>query len=106
MSSLRSFRRGRGRGLWAVGATLVVAAAFGVIFVASSGAAPSPCPIPGNFEIDGDMTQQTCSPGADDWNTPNIGVQSTTQGGTYKTAGKDKADPSGWQSSGSTPDKT
>src|SRR5215467_11530450 len=106
MSALRSLRRGNGRRLWAVGATLVAAAAFGVFFVAASGAAPSPCPIPGNFEIDGDMTQQTCSPGADDWDTPNIGVQSTTQGGTYKTAGKDDSDPTGWQSSGSTPNKT
>ena len=77
-----------------------------IVFVAASGAAPSPCPIPGNFEIDGDMLQQTCNPGADDWNTPSIGVQQTAQGGTYKTAGKDDADPSGWQSSGSTPDKT
>ena len=106
MSTLKGFRRGRKRGLWVVAATLAAAAAFGVVFVAASGAAPSPCPIPGNFEIDGDMTQLTCSPGADDWNTPNIGVQSTTQGGTYKTAGKDSGDPSGWQSSGSTPDKT
>jgi uncharacterized repeat protein (TIGR01451 family) len=106
MSALRSFRRGRNRGLWVVGATLLAAAAFGVIFVASSGAAPSPCPIPGNFEIDGDMTQQTCAPGADDWNTPNIGVQATTQGGTYSTSGKDGHDPSTWTSSGHTPDKT
>jgi uncharacterized repeat protein (TIGR01451 family) len=85
---------------------LLAAAAFGVIFVAASGAAPSPCPIPGNFEIDGDMTQQTCAPGADDWNTPNIGVQATTQGGTYSTSGKDGHDPSTWTSSGHTPDKT
>ena len=42
MSALRSFRGGRGgRRLWVVGATLVAAAAFGVVFVASSGAAPS-----------------------------------------------------------------
>ncbi len=106
MSALRSFRRGHGRGFWLVGATLVAAAAFGAVFVASSGAVPSPCPIPGNFEIDGDMTQQTCSPGADDWNTPNIGVQSTTQGGTYSTSDKDDSDPSGWTSSGATPNKT
>ena len=107
MSAGRSFRGGRrGRRLWLVGATLVASAAFGVVFVASSGAAPPSCATPGNFEIDGDMLQQTCTPGADDWNTPNIGVQSTTQGGTYKTAGKDSGDPSGWSSSGSTPDKT
>jgi uncharacterized repeat protein (TIGR01451 family) len=89
-----------------VAATLVTAASFGVIFVAASGAAPPTCPTPGNFEIDGNILQQTCTPGADDWNTPNIGVQSTTQGGTYKTAGKDDSDPSSWQSSGATPDKT
>ncbi len=107
MSDFRSFRRGReGRRLWLVGATLVAALAFGVLFVASSGAAPTPCPIPGNFEIDGDMTQATCNPPADDWNTPNIGVQSTTQGGTYSTSGKDDGDPSTWSSSGATPDKT
>ena len=106
MSALRNLRGGSGRRIWLVGATLVAVAAFGVFFVAASGAAPSPCPIPGNFEIDGDMTQQTCSPGADDWNTPNIGVQSTTQGGTYSTSGKDGGDPSTWTSSGSTPDKT
>src|SRR3954452_15449511 len=68
--------------------------------------AASPCPTPGNFEIDGDMTQNTCSSPADDWNTPGIGVAQTTQGGTYKTAGKDDSDPSAWESSGSTPDKT
>ena len=107
MSALRGFRRGLGgRRLWLVGATLVAAVSFGVMFVAASGAAPSPCPIPGNFEIDGDMTQHTCDPPADDWNTPNIGVQSTTQGGTYSTSGKDGGDPSTWSSSGSTPDKT
>src|SRR3954449_9288106 len=106
MSALRSYRRGRGgRRLWAVGATLVVAAAFGVFFVASSGAAPSPCPIPGGFEIDGDMTHATCSPPGDDWDNA-AGVQSTTQGGTYSTSGKDDGDPSTWSSSGSTPDKT
>ncbi|MGY2876748.1 putative repeat protein (TIGR01451 family)/LPXTG-motif cell wall-anchored protein [Marmoricola sp. URHA0025 HA25] len=68
--------------------------------------AASPCPTPGNFEIDGDMAQNTCTPAADDWNTPSLTVAQTTQGGTYKTAGKDDSDPSGWQSSGSTPDKT
>src|ERR1700745_3969614 len=101
MSALRSFRRGRNRGLWVLAATVLVLATFGVVFVASSGAVNPPCPIPGNFEIDGDMTQQTCSPGADDWNTPNIGVQSTTQGGTYSTSGKDSHDPSTWSSTGS-----
>ncbi|MGY2876747.1 putative repeat protein (TIGR01451 family)/LPXTG-motif cell wall-anchored protein [Marmoricola sp. URHA0025 HA25] len=69
-------------------------------------AAPVPCPVPGSFEIDGDMTEQTCNPGADDWNTPSLTVAQTTQGGTYKTAGKDDSDPSAWESSGSTPDKT
>jgi hypothetical protein len=106
MSALRGFRRGRNRGLWVVGATLLAAAAFGVVFVASSGAVNPPCPIPGNFEIDGDMTQATCNPPADDWNTPNIGVQSTTQGGTYSTSGKDNGNPSTWTSTGSTPNKT
>ena len=106
MSALRSFGRGRNRGLWLVGATLLAAAAFGVIFVASSGAAPTACPVPGNFEIDGDMLENTCAPPANDWNTPNIGVQETNQGGTYSSSSKDGNDPSTWTSSGSTPDKT
>src|SRR4029077_8703557 len=104
MSTPGSFRRGRGRRLWMVGATLVAAATFGIFFVAASGAS-GPCPTPGNFEIDGDMTQATCTPAADDWNTPNIDVQSTTQGATYSTSGKDDGNPSTWSSSGSTPDK-
>jgi uncharacterized repeat protein (TIGR01451 family) len=82
--------------------------ATGLIWAATaSQAAPPPaCPIPGNFEIDGDMQQATCNPAGDDWNTPGIGVQSTNQGGTYKTANKDDSDPSNWTSSGSTPNKT
>ncbi|HZC74140.1 MAG TPA: hypothetical protein VE442_25870 [Jatrophihabitans sp.] len=80
--------------------------ASGLIWAAIPAQAAS-CPTPGNFEIDGDMLQLTCNPGPqDDWNTPNIGVQSTTQGGTYSTAGKDDSNPSTWVSSGSTPDKT
>jgi uncharacterized repeat protein (TIGR01451 family) len=106
MSALKSFHGGRSRRLWVIGATLLVAATFGVVFIGSSGAAPVPCPIPGNFEIDGDMTQATCDPAGDDWDTPNIGVQSTTQGGTYNTANKDDSNPSNWTSSGSTPNKT
>src|SRR2546423_2817984 len=105
MNTLRSFRRGHSRRFWVVGATLVAAAAFGTFFVAASQALPS-CPTPGNFEIDGDMTQHTCTALKDDWNTPNIGVQSTTQGGTYSTSHKDDSDPSGWTSTGSTPNKT
>ncbi|HEY1563278.1 MAG TPA: DUF11 domain-containing protein [Gaiellaceae bacterium] len=106
MSTLKSYRGGRGRQFWMVGATLVAAAAFGILFIASSGAANPPCPTPGNFEIDGDMAQHTCLTQADDWNTPNIGVQATTQGGTYSTSHKDDSDPSGWTSTGSTPNKT
>ena len=82
-------------------ATLLV-----VVGTSTSAEAAGPCPIPGNFEIDGDMALHTCTPAGDDWNTPGIGVAKTTQGGTYKTAGKDDSDPSAWQSSGSTPDKT
>jgi uncharacterized repeat protein (TIGR01451 family) len=82
--------------------------AAGLIFAAaSSQAAPPPaCPIPGNFEIDGDMQQATCNPAGDDWNTPGLKVSSTNQGGTYNTANKDDSDPSNWTSSGSTPNKT
>jgi uncharacterized repeat protein (TIGR01451 family) len=85
-------------------AALLVGAAL--VWVAGPAQAASPCPIPANFEIDGDMSEQTCDPGKDDWNTSGIGVQSTTQGGTYSTAGKDDGNPSTWVSSGSTPDKT
>ncbi|MFL6173227.1 MAG: hypothetical protein ACJ716_10115 [Marmoricola sp.] len=81
-------------------------AGAGLVFLGGPAHAASPCPTPGNFEIDGDMLQATCTAPADDWNTPSIGVQSTNQGGTYKTAGKDGDDPAGWQSTGSTPDKT
>ena len=106
MTALSIFRRGRGRRFWLVGATLVAAASFGVVFVAASGAAPASCPPPGNFEIDGDMQQQTCSTPEDDWNTPGIGVQATSQEGTYQTSGKDPGNPSTWSSSGATPNKT
>jgi uncharacterized repeat protein (TIGR01451 family) len=104
MSRLGSIRRGFGRRFWVVGATLVAAAAFGVIFIAASGAAPPPCPTPANFEIDGDMTAGNCVSGADDWS--NVSPAQTSQGGTYSTSGKDNSDPSTWTSTGSTPDKT
>src|SRR5215469_4274711 len=97
MSALRGVRGSRGgRRLWLVGATLVAAAAFGVIFVAASGAAPQACTVVGNFEIDGDMTPgtATCTPAADDWSNLVPPAQSTTQGGTYSTSGKDGGDPS------------
>ena len=83
-------------------AVLVVPA---VIYAPISSAA-TPCPMPGGFEIDGDMVAGTCSPPGIDWNTPGLGVQSTSQGGTYSTAGKDKGPTSGWTSTGSTPNKT
>ena len=51
------------------------------------------------------MIHATCDPPGDDWDNVT-GVQSTTQGGTYSTSGKDGGDPSTWTSSGSTPDKT
>ncbi|HKS78139.1 MAG TPA: DUF11 domain-containing protein [Gaiellaceae bacterium] len=87
-----------------VGATLFAAATFGIFFVAASGAS-GPCPIPGNFEIDGDMTQATCTPAADDWNTSGLGVQTSSQSGTYNTNNKDADPTSGWTSGGGTPDK-
>ena len=73
-------------------------------------AAPSPCPLPGGFEIDGDMTAATCDPPGDDWGahtlTPAGDVDATTQVGTYSTAGKDDDNPSTWVTGGGTPDKT
>jgi uncharacterized repeat protein (TIGR01451 family) len=86
--------------------TATLLASAGLVWATGPVQAASPCPIPGGFEIDGDMTQLTCTPSGDDWNTSGIGVQSTAQGGTYQTAGKDDSNPSTWQSSGSTPDKT
>jgi uncharacterized repeat protein (TIGR01451 family) len=86
--------------------TAIVVVAGGMLWTAGAAQALPACPIPGNFEIDGDMLQGTCTPPGDDWNTPGIGVQSTNQGGTYSTSNKDDSDPSGWSSTGSTPDKT
>jgi uncharacterized repeat protein (TIGR01451 family) len=67
MSALRSFRRGRGRRYWFVGATVVATIVFGVIFVASSGAVISPSTFEGN---DGNMTVEQvapCAPSCTDW---------------------------------------
>ncbi len=95
-------------GLRRAGSALIVTlvTAAGLVWFSAPVQAASPCPIPGNFEIDGDMNEATCDPAADDWDTAGLGVQATDQGGTYKTAGKDDEDPIGWESSGSTPDKT
>src|SRR5437763_10779717 len=62
MSALRSFRRGRGHRFWFVGATLVAAAVFGVVFVASSGASLSTSLFEGS---DGNMVVDTA--GHTDW---------------------------------------
>src|SRR5438067_2180521 len=64
MSALRSFRRGRGHRFWFVGATLVAAAVFGVVFVASSGASLSTSLFEGS---DGNMVVGTA--GHTDWCT-------------------------------------
>jgi uncharacterized repeat protein (TIGR01451 family) len=78
----------------------------GLTFAATGSQAANPiCSVAGNFEIDGDMQAHTCAPFGDDWNS-NIGVQQTTQGGTYNTADKDTSDPSNWTSTGATPNKT
>ncbi|MFF2473028.1 hypothetical protein [Streptomyces sp. NPDC058066] len=69
-------------------------------------AAAAPCPLPGGFEIDGDLQASTCTPSGDDWNTPGLNVGSTTDGGSYQTVSKDDSVPAGWASSGSTPDKS
>jgi uncharacterized repeat protein (TIGR01451 family) len=108
MSTPRNFHRGWGR-LPRVRGFLTVClmlAAVGLIWATTASQAAGPCPIPGGFEIDGNMNQNTCTPSGNDWDTPNIGVQATDQGGTYQTSSKDDADPTGWTSSGATPDKT
>ena len=77
-----------------------------VALMPAAQAAPLPaCPIPGGFEIDGDMAAGTCNPAGDDWNTPNIGVQTQTQTGNYSSSGKDSSATSGWTTSGGTPPK-
>src|SRR4051794_6137099 len=89
--------------------SMIAALAIALLVVGANAApvqAVPVCPTPGNFEIDGDMAQHTCADPQDDWNTPGLNVQSTTQGGTYSTAGKDDGNPTTWVSSGSTPDKT
>ena len=98
---LRSFGRRRIVAL-AVAGMLVTS---GFVWAAQPSPAASPCPIPGGFEIDGDMLQNTCTPAGDDWNTSGLGVQVSTQGGTYSTAGKDGGNPSTWVTAGSTPNK-
>lgn len=69
-------------------------------------AAAAPCPLPGGFEIDGDLQAGTCTPSGDDWTTPGLNVESTTDGGSYQTVSKDDSVPAAWVSSGSTPDKS
>jgi uncharacterized repeat protein (TIGR01451 family) len=107
LSALVAFRHQDVLGrIFSVVLAFAIATLLVVVGTSTSAQAADPCPVPGSFEIDGDMTLHTCTPAGDDWNTPGLGVAKTTQGGTYKTAGKDDGDPSAWQSSGSTPDKT
>jgi uncharacterized repeat protein (TIGR01451 family) len=90
--------------------TVALLAGGALVWAAGPSQALPACPIPGGFEIDGDMLQGTCTPAGDDWNTASLNVQKTNQVGTYNTgggqAGKDHGDPSTWTSSGATPDKT
>src|SRR5437868_4187706 len=58
---LGEIRRHRSRRWWTVGATLVVAAVFGVLFVAASGAVLAPSGFEGN---DGNLTCCDSTPGA------------------------------------------
>ncbi|MFE2992245.1 hypothetical protein [Streptomyces sp. NPDC059262] len=87
-------------------AAVAVAALMMLAGAAVPARAASPCPVPGGFEIDGDLQASTCTPSGDDWNTPGLNVGSTTDGGTYVTAGRDDSNPSTWTSSGFTPDQT
>jgi uncharacterized repeat protein (TIGR01451 family)/LPXTG-motif cell wall-anchored protein len=111
LRSLLAFRHQTSLARWVSGtaaAALVTAAAF--VWVAAPAHAADPCPIPGGFEIDGNMTASTCDPAGDDWGahtlTPTGDVDATTQVGTYSTAGKDDDDPATWVTAGGTPDKT
>ena len=82
----------------------LLAAVFTPLVVAGPALAAPVCDL-GDFEIDGNLTEQDCPPGFDDWLTPGIGFNSTEQGGTYSASSKDVDDPSTWTSAGSTPDK-
>ena len=109
MSTPRNFQ-GRGRPrlprVRSIATLCLMLAAVGLIWAATASQAAGACPIPGGFEIDGDMNQATCAPAGDDWDTPGLVVAQSSQVGTYQTAFKDDSDPSTWKSSGATPDKT
>src|SRR5205085_11790043 len=62
MSRIKTFRRGQGRRYWLFGAAVVVAAVFGVVFVAASGANLTGSTFEGN---DGNMIVDTS--GHTDW---------------------------------------
>ena len=92
-------------------ATALVAA--GVLAMAAVVWAPAPvfaasCTTLGNFEVDGNMNQNSagCAPTSQDWDTSGLGVQSTTSIGTYSSSSKETDNPTGWTSAGGTPDKS
>jgi hypothetical protein len=96
------FSRRQRIALLAAGA--LVTGLFAPVALAAPAFAAPVCDL-GDFEIDGNLTEQDCPPGFDDWLTPGIGFNSTEQGGTYSASSKDVNDPSTWTSAGSTPDK-
>jgi hypothetical protein len=96
------FSRRQRTALLAVGA--LVAGLFAPIALAAPAYAAEDCDL-GGFEIDGDMPEDNCGAGFDDWDTPGIGYNTTDQGGTYSPSQKEIDDPSGWKAAGSTPDK-
>lgn len=77
----------------------MLATAF--VYQAGSASAAT-CTTVGGFEIDGNMDAGTCA--GVDWGTPGLGVQSTSDIGTYQVV-KDNSDPSGWNNGGGTPPK-
>src|ERR1700750_267437 len=104
MSALRGFRRGRGRRLWVVGATLFATAVFGVVFVASSGASLSTSPFEGS---DGNMVVDTA--GHTDWESLSppvlrtlVDVPSGTSDNSF-TGGSHEDDPNVTIATGSIP---
>ncbi|RXZ68274.1 prealbumin-like fold domain-containing protein [Agromyces albus] len=96
------FSRRQRTALLAAGA--LVAGLFAPVAFAAPAYADPLCDL-GDFEIDGNLTEQDCGDGFDDWLTPDIGFTSTEQGGTYSASSKDVDDPATWTSAGSTPDK-
>ena len=77
------FSRRQRIALLAAGA--LVTGLFAPVALAAPAYAAPVCDL-GDFEIDGNLTEQDCPPGFDDWLMDGIGYNSTEQGGTYSAS--------------------